>query len=152
MPDVKVTDNGPPVPSTILVNVDNETVFGDGSLEHPLRASGAAPAPTVENLTLNLGPYAVDATSDVTFVTYGGPVPEFPPATIVVTLPDGTVDGFQKVVVFNPTGGIISYQLTPTNFANGTSIDYDEGTATFVWSTVAGAWYLLGNFLGSVNP
>lgn len=40
MPDVKIIAGGAPVPDKILINVDHETIEGDGSMEFPLRAVG----------------------------------------------------------------------------------------------------------------
>lgn len=42
MPDVKKLAGGAPVPAEILVNVDHETIEGDGSEQFPLRAIGGS--------------------------------------------------------------------------------------------------------------
>lgn len=152
MPNVQILRGGAPVKNTILVNVDDETVMGDGSIENPLRAIGGGGAITTEHIEFP-PTSAVDPDVTVTFVGYDGLIPEisnpFP-----VTLADGATDGQQKQVIFS--GAVnVQWRLTPANFANspGSYIQFPSGGtggALLTWDAIAGNWALVSTFNGTV--
>lgn len=145
MPDVQLKD-APPVPSTLLVNVDNETVFGDGSLEHPLRCTGGG---TVQSVSVTGAAVSVNGSSSVSFVhpSASGPL------SVVVTLDDATIDGFQKTVTLGAADAY-DYTLQPTNFLSGSNVTFPAtgGAALLVWSETDGGWYLVSTEGGTLNP
>lgn len=52
MADGKVIQGGAPTASTTLINTDQVTITGDGSLDHPLVAEGGAIAVVVDNVSI----------------------------------------------------------------------------------------------------
>lgn len=140
MSDYQSRRGGLQTPARVFVNVDNDTMFGNGTIETPLRAADAAPTPpTVQQLDVSGLTGAVDGTSDVTFVTFSGSSP----ASVTLTLADGTVDGFRKRVAIAAADGL-DWALVPTSLASFIGIAYGAsgGTAMFVWSADAGTWYI----------
>ena len=88
MPDVKIVAGGPPNDSLLLVNTDQVTIGGDGSVERPLH-------------TLSGGSAGVDVESD------GTPLANNPHATLNVTGAGATVvDSGGGVATLNVPGGI----------------------------------------------
>lgn len=151
-PSVQILRGGAPVKNTILVNVDDETVTGDGSIENPLRAVGGGGAITTEHIEV---PETddLDPAITVTFVAYNGLVPEisnpFP-----VGLADGTTDGQQKEVIFASATNV-QWRLTPANFANspGSYVQFpsgETGGALLTWDAITGFWSLVSTFNGTV--
>lgn len=146
-PNVQVLRGGAPVPSKILVNVDNETVFGDGSIENPLRAPGAGGTPTVQNLSVQLAGGALNPAADVAFVTFdsgggGGP------ATVNLTLADGTVDG-QQITISAAAADAIEWNIVPASFVSGTDVAIaagQSGRVTLVWNDTLGGWQLAATY------
>ncbi len=153
MPQVQILRGGAPVKNTILVNVDNETVLGDGSIEDPLRAPGGAGAITTEHVEITAGTGAVDPAKTVSFVAYTGLIPE-DPSSEIVTLADGTTDGQQKEILLGSANNI-QWRITPDNFANspGSFIQFTTGGtggALLTWDATAGNWALVSAFNGTV--
>lgn len=124
---------------------------GTAGLTGPTGSTGVAGAPTVQQLDVATGLGGViDGTSDVTFVAWTGPLPEGPLAVPLV-LDDGTVDGFVKTVAISGLTNV-SFTITPTNFASGTAVSFTDagGSATFVWSSNLGTWFLTATSGGTL--
>lgn len=150
MSDVQKLVGGAPTKSEILVNADQTTIVGDGSIALPLRAVGGG-FPTTEHLEVGPPGGAVDASKDVSFVQYTGLIPEGSLA-VAITLPDGTTDGQTKQVVLGPATNII-YTLTPDTFLGGnTEVDFVitvGGSAAFVWDAIVNGWWLTSSYGGT---
>ena len=124
---------------------------GTAGLTGPTGSTGVAGAPTVQQLDVATGlGGVVDGTSDVTFVAWTGLLPEGPLAVPLV-LDDGTVDGFVKTVAISGLPNV-SFTITPTNFASGTAVSFTDagGSATFVWSSNLGTWFLTATSGGTL--
>lgn len=125
--------------SDILVNVDNVTMFGNGTIEHPLTASPGSV--TIEHIA-NSGDdadVAASPTVNISFVTDGS-------SSEVgnVTLADGQVDGFQKTIIIRQSTA--QWTITPENMIGGGEILiqgsglFRGGSAVLAWDATAGAW------------
>lgn len=117
MAEIKKLRGGAPVNSLILVNVDNETIAGSGSLRHPLHTVGGGGAITTEHLSITGTSGTLAVAKELSFVDYTGVIPEGP-LIVSMTLPDGTVDGQQKQVAFAWDATNVTWRLMAT--ANGT--------------------------------
>ena len=124
---------------------------GAAGPQGPTGAAGPATpaAPTTERVTAtqNLAGVPVSPTIDVSFVTGdGNSEPQF------VTLANGTVDGFEKKIVYygSPAAPLT---ITPASFENGTEVTLPDtgGTAIFIWDNVAATWSLAATYGGVVT-
>ncbi len=132
--------------SEIFINADQVTMFGNGTIDHPLHTAGSS-APTVEHLLIETDEGAASPTVNTTFVEA-----DTESEVVNITLADGETDGFQKTIVFTGSGGP-QWEITPANFADGVSIILsDFGSAKLVWNATAGSWSLLMMLNGTINP
>lgn len=149
MPTVVTLRGGAPVPSKVLVNVDNVTVVGDGSRENPLQAPGGAGSPTVEHLSVDALGGALNPDADTSFAQFSQNFAV--PTPLLLTLPDGSVDGHQISVVvdakLNAIWRIVPASFTDSYVAFPTS---QGGAATFVWNATLAIWGLVSTDNGTL--
>ena len=150
MTNVVILRGGAPVKSPILVNVDDITITGDGSIENPLNAIGPAEI-TTEHIAFATNPTALDPEVTVSFVT--DDVEPSEEATFVVSLADGSTDGQQKQVVVY-AASLVTWRITPANFQDGDYVEVPQGEAggaLFTWNADSGEWVLAGTYNGTVT-
>lgn len=133
------------------------TVDGAATAPRPPRErargrDGGSSAPTVERITTTGGSATLDPNVAVSFV---GAQPEGRPAFLTIHLPDGTVDGFQKTVVFS-IGKLLEvdyYRLRATfdevPVGGALSFPSGGGGAVLVWNAEEGYWQTAGVYLSS---
>lgn len=139
MPDVVILPGGAPVKNTILVTVDEETMFGDGSPENPLRSESAGEGSVLHVSSAELA-ISLDGVTTKTFVTYTG---EVGPEPVAVVVADGEFDGVSKRIVLEQRDGVtwvIQGSGIPTEETTG------SGSAVIVWDAQGGGgqWYYVG--------
>lgn len=139
---------------TVVVEFQEPAAIGAPGPIGPTGPAGpSAPGPTTEHVAFGLIGGALDPATDVSFVTFTGLLPDAP-TVVPVTLPDGTVDGRQKVVTFDDNTNI-TWTLTPTNFQGGnTTISFATGAGggvLLVWDESSGAWWLVSTEGGTTS-
>lgn len=129
--------------SEIFVNTDRTTMFGNGTIDHPLYTEPGS-APTAEHIDVDTEG-AASPTVNTTFVT------DIAGAEVTnVTLADGETDGFQKTIVLGTSE--TQWEITPANFGDGSSISFTgSGSAKFVWDADGAVWSLLSMLGGTIN-
>jgi len=146
MPDIKKLAGGAPVPAEILVNVDHETIEGDGSENFPLRAVGGSSLfPVLPVATPGIGA-TVDLVASKTNafnLTNGGAQKLRLPSALSV--PNGTQ--FKIVFENGQDGSTLQYLATGDDTVNGVLLSQTfsggsgaYGTDSFV-SDGASTWW-----------
>lgn len=127
----------------VFVNADQSTMFGNGTIDHPLHTLGGGEL-TTEHIDVDTEG-AASPTVNTTFAT------DIEGAEVTnVTLADGETDGFQKTIVLLTSE--TQWEITPANFGNGSSITFlGTGSAKFVWDADDGAWSLVSMLGGTIN-
>jgi hypothetical protein len=151
MADSQSLRGGAPTHSPVLANVDNETMFGTGSIQSPLRAEAQDIPPTTEHVAAASSSAALDPDVDISFVRYAAVVPEGG-IIVGVTLPNGSVDGQRHVVVF-AARNLVTWTLT-ASFQQITYPIGEQGAAVFVWDStlgLLGSWRIASVYNGVVS-
>lgn len=144
MSDYKALSGGARTDSEIMINVDNTTVLGNGSIEHPLTAVGSSTPNTTEDVEIaSTAGGVVDPTINTSFVTYTG-VAIDAPTTVPITIADGETDGFEKTVTFE-TDNNAEWELRNSSDEVIYTISSSafDGSVTLLWNAEALAWNVL---------
>lgn len=141
MTNVSIRAGSMPVPSSVLVSTDGETIGGDGTALNPLRLINA-PVTEVERITAGSDPVTVSGDVPLTIgstnITLG---------TRVFNLEDGEEDGFEKTITFTPTN-TVTFRINATfnadaGFDHITMVPNEGGGATLVWDATNACWVLI---------
>lgn len=131
--------------SPTSVYTDGTTIVGNGTKDSPLAAVGG----TTSDPERVSSPGALSPTNPLSFARATGI------GTKDFTLADGTVDGFQKTIAFNPGDviGVDYYHLIAT-FPSFLSYDYIQfpsggGGIVLIWDATNGWWNIISTFLGT---
>jgi len=135
----------PPRVAAASVATDGTTIAGDGTETDPLHALGD----TETNIQRLSAAGAVNTTDALSIAHATGSGPH------AFTLADGTVDGFQKTVCFNPGTVIgadiyrLSAQFSPTPGYTYVSFPQAGGSVTLIWDDTNEWWIIQSTYLGT---